>query len=239
MPKAHISILTPTNKATSFLPHAAASVDAAAAVAGCGVEHLVVDGSGSPSSPLDGISRGRSGVCRVLRLPGSPSSGAALNYGLTRAAGEVIGWLSDDDMYPATALAAVAQLFARRPDVDLVYGHAHCVDEDGRVYRTLRCRRFRRRRLWRKPAFQLPSVFFRRSALEGAGPLDENLQYHAALDLWLRMASSGARFCRLPEALGAKRIHNANRLTGVFRPEHLRAACREALDVVHRRQKMA
>ena len=46
----------------------------------------------------------------------------AINRGLARATGDILGWLNADDLYLPGALWAAAEALARQPDAALVYG---------------------------------------------------------------------------------------------------------------------
>ena len=45
--------------------------------------------------------------------------------------GDIMAYLNSDDVLMPGALAYVAKAFADNPDVDVVYGHRICIDEDG------------------------------------------------------------------------------------------------------------
>ncbi len=53
----------------------------------------------------------------------------ALNQGLARATGDVIGWLNSDDLYTDGTLARVGRYFAEHPDIMLLHGDCLMVDE--------------------------------------------------------------------------------------------------------------
>jgi glycosyltransferase len=116
----------------------------------------------------------------------------ALNKGLARTSGEVVGLLHSDDLYAAPdVLACVMEAFAD-PGVDAVYGDLKYVakDDPGRTIRTWRSRPFSPallRRGWMPPH---PTVFLRRRVIEKCGLFDTRFRISADYDAMLRYFSS-------------------------------------------------
>lgn len=113
----------------------------------------------------------------------------AINKGLAKARGDLIGWLNSDDIYAPGAIAYATREFADKPELVMLYGEGEFVDETGRCLG----------RYPTKPpsvgieAFQSgcficqPTVFLRRDVFEELGGLDENLSTSFDFDLWLRL----------------------------------------------------
>jgi glycosyltransferase involved in cell wall biosynthesis len=59
----------------------------------------------------------------------------ALQKGMGRATGDVIGWLNSDDLYLPEALATVAAEFADHAEADWLIGRAVIIDVEGREIR--------------------------------------------------------------------------------------------------------
>jgi hypothetical protein len=113
------------------------------------LEHILIDG-GSRDGTLDVLQAHRD---RLAVLVSEPDGGIydALNKGLARATGEVVGLLHADDVYAdAEVLARVAGAFAD-PAVEAVYGDLVYVarEDTGRVIRYWRSGTFRPARLRR------------------------------------------------------------------------------------------
>ena len=197
-----VSIVTPS------LNQAAYIADAIASVAGQGypgLEHLVIDG-GSGDGTLEVLRAHASSV----RWTSEPDSGQAnaVNKGLARARGEVVGWLNADDFYQPDAVRAAVSLLAAHPEVDVVYGD--CIylyqDVEPEESRLVRARPFDLPFLLDVGCFvPQPATFFRRAALAGI-TLDEDLRFAMDYDLWIRLAKAGRAFAYLPRTLATFRI---------------------------------
>ena len=114
----------------------------------------------------------------------------AINKGFSRATGDVFGWLNSDDRLEAGALDLVARAAIEYPDAGAFVGHGRKVDISGNTtyYKKPDGLTFERFCGWMDGGnFMQPSCFFRRSAWEEAGPLDEDIHIAMDVDLWLRM----------------------------------------------------
>ena len=62
-----------------------------------------------------------------------------MNKALELSRGSIVGWLNSDDAYAdRRAVAWAVDAFERRPEVDVVFGHALLVNEDDLVLQTRR-----------------------------------------------------------------------------------------------------
>ena len=192
-----------------------------------GLEILVAAGPGGTADPpLYGTA-----VRAWNPPPGLPLAGV-LNEGLSRASGEVVGWLRAGDLLARDALREVGEAFAADPDLDVVFGNALFVDEGLRPRvveqggeRTAFCYGEA------QPPDRLPqywtdrhtvpqaTVFLRRRVLERCGRLDESYRHLFDVDLWARL-TSGTKvakiertraLCRVPRAAdpAAERVRRA------------------------------
>lgn len=155
------------------------------------VEHIVQDG-GSTDGTLDVLKHlGQSG----FSLESRPDRGIydAINKGIGRATGDVIGLMHSDDYFAAPdVLESVAAAFAD-PTVDGVYGDLDYVAETNtsRVIRKWRSGPYNPeslRRGWMPPH---PTLYLRRSVFETWGLYDTTFQIAADYDAMLRYLVKG------------------------------------------------
>jgi glycosyltransferase involved in cell wall biosynthesis len=111
-----LSVITPSFNSSRWLPACVASVRHA--TGGSQYEHWVVDG-GSSDGTRDFL-KSKSGV----RWISEPDRGMydALNKGIQRATGEIIGHLNADEQYNRAGLQAALKLLEHNPTIDAVFG---------------------------------------------------------------------------------------------------------------------
>lgn len=150
------------------------------------IEHVVQDG-GSTDGTLKAINRFDSAR---ISLQSAKDSGIydAINRGMARARGDVIGLMHSDDVFAHSGvLEEVAQAF-KDPSVACVYGDLQYVaaDDTSRVIRHWTSGAFDRaklRRGWMPPH---PTLYIRRSVLEQFGDYDTRYQIAADYDAMTR-----------------------------------------------------
>ena len=175
------------------------------------LEYIVVDG-GSTDATLD-VVRNYPGL--VTQLISEPDRGIydAMNKGVQRATGEVVGILNSDDFYRhSRVLQEVTEAFAADPELEVLMGDVDFVsDEDlQKPVRTYRATGFRpwMFRLGFMPPH--PAIFIRKSAYERVGLyklgyriaadfdflvrllLIDRAKYRIAGTQWVRMRTGGA-----------------------------------------------
>lgn len=174
-------------------------------------EHVLIDGA-SRDDTLRVLQAHRE---QLAVLVSEPDRGIydALNKGIARASGDVIGFLHADDVFAGPdVLARVAAAFAD-PTVSAVYGDLQYVRKDdvSQVVRHWQSSPFSRRRLewgWMPPH---PTLYVRREWYERIGGFDA--RYRIAADYFsiLRMFSQPEfKAVYLPEVLVKMRLGGAS-----------------------------
>ena len=175
------------------------------------VEHIVIDGASTDGSlPVIEAQRDRLAV-----LVSEPDRGMydALNKGIQRATGDVVGFLHSDDLFAdEKVLARIAAAF-EDPDVEAVYGDLQYVSKDDPdvVVRYWRSGKFSQSRLgwgWMPPH---PTLYVRRSVYQRLGGFDLRYRIAADYDTMLRFLGKGkVRAAYIPEVLVKMRLGGAS-----------------------------
>jgi len=229
-----VSVITPSFNQRRFLPFTLASV---ASQTYSRVEHIVVD-PGSTDGALE-VARQQPGI----RLIHEPDAGQAdgVNKGFAAATGDVLCWLNSDDVYADTCVIAdVVAVFQNNPDVDVVYGRADFVDEEGEFLRhgfvTPKAAELTKSLQYQVGIVQ-PSVFFRRRVLDITGPLDTEFEFTLDYEFWVRLVLAGARWKYVDRLFSCHRWWGemkTARQRGESYIEHLRTATKHFGYVHHR-----
>jgi glycosyltransferase involved in cell wall biosynthesis len=195
-----VSVIVPVHRGERYLAEALDSVEAQTHRP---LETIVID-DGSPDDSA-AIAQGRDGV-RLLRQRqlGVP---AARNAGLAIAAGELIAFLDQDDVWHPRKLERQVELLAARPEVDIVFTKMEVVLMAG----TPRPPWCRPEWLQAPPPAFLPSAWLvRRRAFERIGAFDESFSSGCDTDWLARAGEAGLRNEMLDEPLLRWRVHGAN-----------------------------
>jgi glycosyltransferase len=202
-----VSVITAVYNREATVADALASVQAQRGVE---VEHIVIDGASTDGTRRI-LEQHRE---RLAVLVSEPDAGIydALNKGLARATGDVVGFMHADDLYAGPdALAKLAAQFERGSDA--VYGDLQYVraSDPSHVVRHWRAGEFSPRRLgwgWMPPH---PTLHLRREWYERVGRFDTGFRIAADYDFVLRLFSSpGLRVGYVPEVLVRMRLGGAS-----------------------------
>ncbi len=129
----------------------------------------------------------------------------AINKGLKKARGDILGYLNSDDKLVPDSIGKVLDFWTEYPDTDLLYGKSYYIDEHSRVIGDYRTRN------WDQAAFKgecflcQPSCFWSRRIFNRIGFFDERLDCSLDYDYWLRIAKSGGVIKYLDEYLSCSR----------------------------------
>jgi glycosyltransferase involved in cell wall biosynthesis/nucleoside-diphosphate-sugar epimerase len=144
-----------------------------------------------------------------IRWYGQANAGqsAALNRGWALTGGELVGYLSADDVLLPHAVTALADALGARPDAVCAYGDYHLMDVSGRVVREVRAPEFDYRSMVaRFTCPPGPGVLFTRPAAARAGWWNAGLRLVPDQDFWLRLGLVGP-FVHVPATLARFRVH--------------------------------
>lgn len=141
-----------------------------------------------------------------------------LNRGFEMARGELVGYLSSDDLFLTGAISRLAAVLEEDREAVLVYPAFHMVDEHGAVLNTQVPPEYTAAESLRLHSCIVNvGAIFRRSVTERLGGWDPSFIYLADFDFCLRAATLGP-FRRVEEPLACWRAHpgSANSAPGLL-----------------------
>lgn len=214
-----ISIITPNFNGERFLEQTLQSVLSQRG-GDVDLEYIVVDACSQDSS-MDIVNRYRNELARVI-VEKDRGPFDAINKGLAVATGDVVAWLNSDDLYCPGALARVAEAMQSHPNRSLCFGHCPIINEAGAEIRQ-GITRFKEAFFPLSSRFTIesinyvsqPATFFRRSAVEKAGPLSDRFRCAWDYDFITRVWRQGGAVRLKPPALAQFRWHEGS-LSGKF-----------------------
>ncbi len=208
-----VSLITPSYNQAEFLE---ASLQSALAQTYPRLEYIVMDGGSSDGSAAL-IARYAD---RLADWESQPDRGQAhaINKGLERANGDLLGWLNSDDLLLPDTVERVVQAFQARPDVDVVYGRLERIDASGALIPTPGLPKDRvtmdKAHVIGECIVNQPGSFWRRRIMQQVGLLDERLRYTLDYEYWMRIALAGGVFLRLDAPVARFRLSAGSKTVG-------------------------
>jgi glycosyltransferase involved in cell wall biosynthesis len=242
-----VSIVIPSYNHERYL---AAAIDSVLAQDYPRIELIVID---------DGSTDGSPGILKTYgsrfhwEIQSNQGQVATLNRGWLMSRGDVLAYLSADDLLLPGAVSTAIRCLERNPDAVLAYCDFNLIDPNSAVVRRVRTPDFDYREMLTKMICPPgPGAFFRRSAFEKAGTWHTGFRQMLDYEYWLRLGLHG-RFVRIPEVLAAYRVHPGSQsfiagsqirpeepikiieayFDGPLVPQHLKDARTEALGTAH------
>lgn len=137
----------------------------------------------------------------------------AINRGFAGVDCEIMAYLNSDDTLLPGALACVANFFAERPDIDIVYGHRIFIDYGGSEIGRAILPAHSDEALRYAGYVPQETMFWRRRVWDAVGPIDVNFQYALDWDFMLRAQAAGFKFARMRRFLACFRVHDEQKTT--------------------------
>jgi FkbM family methyltransferase len=219
-----VSVITPSFNQARFLDQTMRSVFDQGYP---NLEYIVIDG-GSTDGSVDIIRRYADRLAYWVSEP-DRGQASAVNKGMARVTGDIVGWVNSDDFYYPGAIQAAVDAFAADPGLAFVYGRGNRVDDDGALIEPFQFSRpFDLQALTNGIDYILqPTAFMRRGALAQVSPLDPTLHWTLDWDLWIRL---GRRFPArmIDHVTAASREHASTKTSsgGLDRLEEIRRTIR-------------
>ncbi|MDB2499870.1 glycosyltransferase [bacterium] len=203
-----LSIVTPVLNGAKYIRFLLQSIESEKLRnPGVAIEHIIVDG-GSIDSTLE--------ICRefgfpiVYELNGSNQS-EAINFGFTKASGQVFAWQNADDIY-YEGFTNVLDLFENQNEPRLVYGNYNIIDKQGDILSYCSPPEFVEWKIkFGRFVPMQPTVFWDRVIWENLDGVSTSYKYAMDVDFFYR-ALGNYKFQKCNELIGGFRYHN-NSLT--------------------------
>ncbi len=207
MPPPSVTVLVPTFERAGLVGQ---TIDSVLAQDYPSLELLVLDDGSSDETPeiLERYAREHPERFRWERHE-NMGQARTINRGFELAHGELVGYLSSDDVLLPGALERLVGELDEHPDAVLAYPAYRVIDAAGGPIDTVTPPEYSRRESVRLgDTIVGAGGLFRRSALEQVGGWDPSYRYLGDFDFWFRLSAAGP-FRRITEPLAAWRRHDA------------------------------
>jgi len=160
------------------------------------IEHIIVDDQSTDDS-VDIIRQYTQRCPDKVFLYEQPHSGQtpAINKGLKMSTGDIVGWINSDDYYCNNVFSKIANIFAKNPEIDIVFGNVNIVDIDGNFVYKIRHLPFK----YNKAVFfgfanliTSNAVFWRRTRMDAVGYLKDHLRCNMDGEYFSRLTLNAA-----------------------------------------------
>ena len=138
-----------------------------------------------------------------------PNIGQAktLNKGWYKAHGEILSYLSADDLLMPNAVSTAVRYLIEYPNIVLTYCDFNLIDPNSKTIRKVSAPDFDYLEMVQRLVCQPgPGVFFRKCAFDRTGGWNPEFRQMPDFDYWLRLGLNGP-FKRIPQILASFRIH--------------------------------
>lgn len=156
------------------------------------IEYIIIDG-GSTDGTLDIIKKYEDKIAS-WRSESDNGIYDAMNKGIKKATGDIIGIINSDDWYDCNTLQHVVKVFCENQNVDIVHGDEITVNEYGKELGRRKVRKVASDSLYAIPNFIHPSFFIKKDMYMKYGFFDCSYKIAADYELVLRMYLAGAKF---------------------------------------------
>lgn len=135
-----------------------------------------------------------SGVAIKIYQEKDDSMYEAINYGFSKATGDIYAWINSDDIYLPGAFGVIAQTFAGYPEVKWIKGITSYINEYSTIFKAGHCfmydQKWLQKGVYGKDAYfvQQDSVFWRSTLWEIAKGIDARFKKAGDYSLWIKFS---------------------------------------------------
>ena len=203
-----ISIVTPAKNAEKYMLETLRSIHEQGYP---DIEHIVVDGLSKDKTAdiVNDFIKVNSHIRLIVKE--DKNMYEAVNTGLSQISGDIFAYINSDDCYCRDTFEIVSGYFRKHEDVDMIYGNAQYIDEEGKVLFWSNNPPFNFNRLVRAGTSWImqPETFWRRRVLEKAGFFDTSYKLASDYEYLLRVAKS-CSVMGIKEVLVKFRVHSGS-----------------------------
>jgi glycosyltransferase involved in cell wall biosynthesis len=223
-----ISIITPSYNQGQFIEETIRSV----LLQGYpNLEYIIIDG-GSTDCTIEIIKKYQQWITYWVSEP-DRGQAHAINKGIERSTGTILGYLNSDDYYLPGTLSKIARYFNQFPDTALLHGRCFYVNEIGeKVGEQFGDIQYLEEILnlwdvwWKKRQFVQPEVFWSKQITEQVGRFNEELNFVMDYEYWCRILQLSGKVGQLDSEVACFR------LTKTQKSKHYESVATELLEVV-------
>ena len=169
-----VSIITPSYNQGEFIEE---TIDSVLNQTYPNIEYIIVDG-GSTDNTLEILKKYENRIQWISEKDKGQAN--AINKGILRTKGELIGWINSDDVYERDGIEKLVACWKKHPEADLIYGEGIYIDREGRKVGRYLTEVFTKEKLGKQCIICQPSTLFSRAVIERVGMLNE--QYQMGMD---------------------------------------------------------
>lgn len=167
------------------------------------IEYFVYDAC-STDSTIKNLSK-----YKYIDWHSEPDNGQshAINKGLKKATAPILGYLNSDDTLEPGALDYVCNYFDNNPEVDLLFGEAHYINDKSEITGRYLTRSWDPYRFLGECFICQPAAFFSKRIFEKIGYFSEDLRCSMDYDYWIRILNAGGVIHQTDKVLANFRIY--------------------------------
>lgn len=203
-----LSIITPSYNQGKFLE---ATIRSVLLQGYPNLEYIIIDG-GSTDNSLEIIKK-YDKYLFYWHSQKDRGQADAINQGLEKSTGEILGWINSDDLYVKGTFSKIVKTFHSHPGYIVVHGDRILLNEMGEVTGWIRLPFFDPKTLIYNVCSE--TAFWQRSAMLEAGLLNASLRFAIDLEFFGRLYKHG-KFLKLKEYLGYFRCYPENKSSTIY-----------------------
>ena len=203
-----VSVIIPVYNYEKYIKE---SVDSCLSQTYKNLEIIVVDDGSTDSTPQILNDYGTQIIYVQQKNMGAA---VALNNGIKMSTGELVCWLSADDVFLPDKIRLQVEQFNLLPDYDLVYTDFYVIDSVGEIIKEVES-------AWNPPSRAISqilkenfingsTVMMKKKAWEAVDGFYERIPANVDTHMWIKLLLKNFKFLLLPEKLVKYRVHESS-----------------------------